>query len=79
MPNDAGLPRLDSSGLARAVEEGATDSRFLRPRDIPSYGFFPTLPQDGFLAAHGHDERLSLESLAFGLKTLSGVIARYAG
>ncbi len=67
---------------ARAVPflvPGATDSRFLRPRDIPSYGFFPTLPQDGFLAAHGHDERLSLESLAFGLKTLSGVIARYAG
>ena len=67
---------------ARAIPflvPGATDSRFLRPRGIPSYGFFPTLPKDGFPAAHGHDERLSLESLSFAVRTLAEVIAGYAG
>lgn len=57
---------------------GATDARFLRPHGIPSYGFFPTLPKDGMQTAHGHDERLSLDSLAFAVKTLAGIIGRYA-
>lgn len=59
---------------------GATDGRFLAAKGIKVYGFWPMkeLP-DGpkvFQLAHAHDERISLENLHFGPRTLWEIIHR---
>ncbi|MDO8433992.1 MAG: M20/M25/M40 family metallo-hydrolase [Candidatus Binatus sp.] len=49
---------------------GGTDSRFLRERGVPSYGFVPTILASGEIArVHGDDERLSVENLNRGIRT----------
>jgi acetylornithine deacetylase/succinyl-diaminopimelate desuccinylase-like protein len=48
---------------------GGTDSRFLRERAVPTYGFVPVVLDKGELArVHGVDERLSVENLDRGVK-----------
>jgi acetylornithine deacetylase/succinyl-diaminopimelate desuccinylase-like protein len=48
---------------------GGTDSRFLRERGVPAYGFVPVVLDKGELArVHGVDERLSVENLDRGVK-----------
>jgi acetylornithine deacetylase/succinyl-diaminopimelate desuccinylase-like protein len=48
---------------------GGTDSRFLRARGVPSYGFVPVLLDDKEIARiHGDDERLSVDNLNRGIK-----------
>jgi acetylornithine deacetylase/succinyl-diaminopimelate desuccinylase-like protein len=47
---------------------GVTDGVFFRPRGMVVYGFTPVLPQDDISLTHGHDERISVESLEFSLK-----------
>ena len=43
---------------------GGTDSRFLRARGVPAYGFVPTVLASGEIArVHGDDERLSVDNL----------------
>jgi len=46
---------------------GVTDGVFFRPRGMVVYGFTPVLPVDDISLAHGHDERISVESLHFSL------------
>lgn len=58
-PDDAVVPFLIP---------GVTDAVFLRPRGMVVYGFTPLLPQDDIALAHGHDERISLASLAFSVR-----------
>ena len=51
------------------MTSGGTDSRFLRARGVPSYGFVPViLEQREFSRVHGDDERLSVENLNRGIK-----------
>ncbi|MGO9061932.1 MAG: M20/M25/M40 family metallo-hydrolase [Candidatus Binataceae bacterium] len=48
---------------------GATDSRFLREKGVPSYGFVPIiLDRDESRRVHGVDERLSMENLYRGMR-----------
>lgn len=47
---------------------GVTDGVFLRSRGVVVYGFTPLLPQEDISLTHGHNERISLESLEFSLK-----------
>jgi acetylornithine deacetylase/succinyl-diaminopimelate desuccinylase-like protein len=48
---------------------GGTDSRFLRARGVPAYGFVPTILAAGEIGrVHGDDERLSVENLNRGIK-----------
>ncbi len=47
---------------------GVTDGVFFRPRGMVVYGFTPVLPLDDISLTHGHDERISIESLEFSLK-----------
>jgi acetylornithine deacetylase/succinyl-diaminopimelate desuccinylase-like protein len=47
---------------------GLSDACFLRPKGVVVYGFTPLLVQDDIGLAHGHNERISIESLEFGLK-----------
>jgi acetylornithine deacetylase/succinyl-diaminopimelate desuccinylase-like protein len=55
-----------------------SDSRFLAPRGVIPYGFVPHRPEPGVppvqSLAHGHDERVSIANLEFGLKVLHHVI-----
>ena len=58
-----------------------TDAKALMDLGIPCYGFAP-LRLDGafpFLSLfHGHDERVPVSALAFGLPVLADVVARFA-
>jgi acetylornithine deacetylase/succinyl-diaminopimelate desuccinylase-like protein len=48
---------------------GGTDSRFLRQKGVPAYGFVPVvLTRDDLGRVHGVDERLSVENLNLGIK-----------
>ncbi|HET8777213.1 MAG TPA: M20/M25/M40 family metallo-hydrolase [Candidatus Limnocylindria bacterium] len=58
-----------------------TDAKALAQIGIPCYGFAPLrLEADvPFLSVfHGHDERIPVSALAFGLPVLADVVARYA-
>lgn len=58
-----------------------TDAKALAQLRIPCYGFAPVrLDADvPFLSLfHGHDERLPVSALAFGLPVLADVVARYS-
>jgi acetylornithine deacetylase/succinyl-diaminopimelate desuccinylase-like protein len=51
------------------MTSGGTDSRFLRAKGVPAYGFIPiVLPPSEERRFHGVDERLSVENLNRGIK-----------
>jgi acetylornithine deacetylase/succinyl-diaminopimelate desuccinylase-like protein len=60
-----------------------TDSRFLVPRGVVAYGFDPMQPEAGWPGpmemAHGHDERISIANIRFGLRILYDAIMHIAG
>ena len=68
MPEAALLPR---------VTAGFTDSRTLRRRGVPSYGFVPMLiaPEDQG-GMHGNNERVSVANVRLGLEVLYRVVER---
>ena len=90
-PADAEIVRLMDSALRTADPEGVpvpmmitpgTDAKSLASLGIPCYGFAPVRldPDVPFLSLfHGHDERLPVSALAFGLPVLAEVVAGYAG
>src|SRR5580692_178619 len=48
---------------------GGTDSRFLRAKGVPAYGFVPVILGEGEISRiHGDDERLSVDNLNRGIK-----------
>ena len=48
---------------------GGTDSRVLRAKGVPAYGFVPVILGEGEVARiHGDDERLSIDNLNRGIK-----------
>ena len=49
---------------------GGTDSRFIRAKGVPAYGFVPVILDTGEnVRVHGDDERLSVENLNRGIKS----------
>jgi acetylornithine deacetylase/succinyl-diaminopimelate desuccinylase-like protein len=62
---------------------GATDSRFFREKGTVAYGFHPMPPIDNlseFIGRiHGHDERISADSLTFGVQVLYEVLKEFCG
>ena len=90
-PADAEIVGLMFDALRRADPEGTpvpmmitpgTDAKALAELGIPCYGFSPLrLEADmPFLSLfHGHDERIPVSALAFGLPVLAEVVARYRG
>ena len=89
-PADAEIVRLMESALTAADPEGTpvpmmitlgTDAKALAQLGIPCYGFAPLRlePDMPFLSLfHGHDERIPVSALAFGLPVLADVVAGYA-
>jgi len=88
-PADAEIVGLMHQALQAADPEATavpmmitpgTDAKALAQIGIPCYGFAPMrLEADTpFLALfHGHDERVPVSALAFGLPVLANVVARY--
>jgi acetylornithine deacetylase/succinyl-diaminopimelate desuccinylase-like protein len=89
-PADAEIVRLMEASLRTADPDATpvpmmitpgTDAKALAQLGIPCYGFAP-LRLDAempFLSLfHGHDERVPVSALAFGLPVLADVVARYA-
>jgi acetylornithine deacetylase/succinyl-diaminopimelate desuccinylase-like protein len=75
----AAISRHDpGAGVAPYLFPAVSDSRFLAPRGITAYGFVPHQPEPGVppvqSLAHGHDERVSVANLGFGLRVLHDVI-----
>jgi acetylornithine deacetylase/succinyl-diaminopimelate desuccinylase-like protein len=61
---------------------GATDAKHLARVGIPCYGFTPVqLPKgmDFLSLVHGHDERIPIEALLFGVKTLYQATVAFCG
>ncbi|HEX7172462.1 MAG TPA: M20/M25/M40 family metallo-hydrolase [Candidatus Limnocylindria bacterium] len=90
-PEDAEIVGLMTEALRAADPEGTpvpmmitpgTDAKALMDLGIPCYGFAPLrLDADApFLSLfHGHDERVPVSALAFGLPVLAEVVARFVG
>ena len=69
-PSIAAVPYLST---------GATESAFLRRWGVPTYGILPfPLTMDDETRMHGHDERVPVEALGFGLRLVAGFVARLA-
>ena len=69
-PSLATLPYLST---------GATDSAILRRLGIQAYGLLPfPMTQEDEERMHGHDERIPLSSLGFGVRLLHGAVTRIA-
>ncbi len=59
---------FEGTGFAPSMTTAVTDSRFLRARGVPTYGFVPLVLKDNDAGGiHGVDERLSLENFNRGL------------
>ena len=69
-PSIAAVPYLST---------GATESAFLRRWGVPTYGILPfPLSMEDESRMHGHDERVPVEALGFGLRLVAGFTARLA-
>jgi acetylornithine deacetylase/succinyl-diaminopimelate desuccinylase-like protein len=89
-PADADIVRTIDDALRAADPDGTpvpmmitlgTDAKAFADLGIPCYGFAPVRlePDMPFLSLfHGHDERIPVSALAFGLPVLADVVARYA-
>jgi acetylornithine deacetylase/succinyl-diaminopimelate desuccinylase-like protein len=65
-----------SSALSPFMLPGGTDSRFLRAKGIPAYGFFPgVLSREDIASIHGDNEKISIETLSHALRTMYHVAA----
>lgn len=61
------------------LSTGATESAFLRRWGVPTYGILPfPLTMEDETRMHGHDERVPIDALEFGLRLVSGFVARLA-
>ncbi|HJP71470.1 MAG TPA: M20/M25/M40 family metallo-hydrolase [Candidatus Limnocylindria bacterium] len=70
----------EATSLPMMITPG-TDAKALAQLGIPCYGFAPLRLDPGvpFLSVfHGHDERIPVSALAFGLPVLADVVARFA-
>ncbi len=58
---------------------GATDAKCVAPLGIKVYGFCPELPADAdeHSRVHGHDERTSVASMHWGVRTLYEVVQKF--
>jgi len=76
----AALAALDPSILAVPyLSTGATDSAPLRMAGMECYGILPfPMEQEDEDRMHGHDERVAVNSLGFGVRLTCGIVQRLA-
>ncbi|MEP7343896.1 MAG: M20/M25/M40 family metallo-hydrolase [Gemmatimonadaceae bacterium] len=64
-------------GVVPYMSTGATDSAALRRLGIKAYGLLPfPLTQEDEGRMHGHDERVPVASLGFGVRAVFGIVRR---
>lgn len=62
-----------------SVMTGASDSQYFRVVGVPSYGFAPLIATTGEKKrVHGHNERMSLDNMRFGVKALFRIMEMVA-
>lgn len=70
-----------TSVIVPFMQTGATDSRFLRQKNMECYGFFPFVVDGNhseyLKMIHGHNEKTSKDNLLFGIKMLFSVVLNY--
>jgi acetylornithine deacetylase/succinyl-diaminopimelate desuccinylase-like protein len=80
---DVALRRADPEGEpAPMMITPGTDAKALAMLGIPTYGFAPLRlePEVPFLSLfHGHDERVPVSAIAFGLPVLHEVVRGFVG
>ena len=59
------------------ITPGYSDSRFLRRRGIPAYGFFPLLPDAPLTSQHGDNEFLSFATLRQAIEILFDIVSQF--
>jgi acetylornithine deacetylase/succinyl-diaminopimelate desuccinylase-like protein len=78
---DQQIARADPGAIAVPyLMTGATDAKIFARLGIQCYGFAPLMlqpdtPFDGLV--HGHDERVSLDAFAFGVKVLYETVREF--
>jgi acetylornithine deacetylase/succinyl-diaminopimelate desuccinylase-like protein len=62
---------VEDAAIVPSVSTGFTDLRVFRRKGIPAYGFVPLLldPEDAG-RSHGHDERISIDSMRLAMQIL---------
>jgi len=68
--------------LVPYMQTGGTDARFLGAHDMTVYGFVPMRYEPGldfFELCHGHDERVSVANVRFGVQVLHALVCRLNG
>jgi acetylornithine deacetylase/succinyl-diaminopimelate desuccinylase-like protein len=73
--------RAPGCGVVPKMLAGATDAKAVAPLGIQVYGFAPELytgPDEGS-RVHGHDERVSVDSMRWGVWTLFQTVRRFCG
>lgn len=69
-----------SATVVPYLSNGATDSRHLRLKGVPTYGLVPfALSKEDLARMHGHNERLAMSSIIPGLKMLYSIVRHAAG
>jgi acetylornithine deacetylase/succinyl-diaminopimelate desuccinylase-like protein len=64
------------SAVSPFMLPGGTDSRFLRAKGIPAYGFFPgVLSREDIASIHGDNEKISIENLSNAMRIMYHVAA----
>ena len=62
---------MPDSTVVPAITTGGTDAKFFRWKGIPAYGFEPyRLTEEDAGRAHGHDERLPVGEIRYGVELL---------
>ena len=59
------------------ITPGYSDSRFLRRIGIPTYGFFPLLPDAPLTSQHGDNEFLSFATLRQAIEILFDIVSQF--
>jgi acetylornithine deacetylase/succinyl-diaminopimelate desuccinylase-like protein len=74
---DAVHDHMEEALVLPSVSAGFTDSRVFRQHGITSYGFVPIIlePEEA-MTIHGHNERVSVESLRLGCQILFETVRR---
>ncbi|RJP73894.1 MAG: M20/M25/M40 family metallo-hydrolase [Candidatus Abyssobacteria bacterium SURF_17] len=58
------------------IMPGGTDSRFVRTKGVSAYGLIPIiLEKEDIASIHGDNEKISIENLSLGLRTMHNVVA----
>jgi acetylornithine deacetylase/succinyl-diaminopimelate desuccinylase-like protein len=72
--------RYPGSKAIPALSTGGTDARNYRVRGVPAYGFMPfVLPEGDRLRIHDFDERVRVEDVREGVRTLYEIAVEIAG